>query len=420
MGKFLIEKSTFLKGKVEIEGAKNSALPILCSCLLASGEIILNRVPFLNDIYVMCELLEELGAKIEKDEKRRRLIINTENIKNKEVSYELVKKIRASFLLAGPLLSKFKKAYMQMPGGCAIGVRPIDLHLKGFKSLGANINQEHGIIEIDAKNGLNGSEIHLDFPSVGATENIIMAAIFSDGETIISNCATEPEIVDLSEFINKMGGKIEGAGTETIKIIGVKNLKGCEHTIIPDRIEAGTFLTLGAATKGEIEVLNVNPEHLRAVTSKLKEMNIEIEETENSIKVLGGSKFQDTDIKTMPYPGFPTDMQAQFMSLIVCLNGTGIINETVFENRFMHVSELVLMGADIKVEGSSAIVKETEKLTGTIVTATDLRAGAALIISGLCAEGKTEINDIFHIDRGYYKIEEKLQKIGAKIKRIND
>lgn len=420
MGKFLIEKSTFLKGKVKIEGAKNSALPILCSCLLASGEIILNRVPFLNDIYVMCELLEELGAKIEKDEKRRRLIINTENIKNKEVSYELVKKIRASFLLAGPLLSKFKKAYMQMPGGCAIGVRPIDLHLKGFKSLGANVNQEHGIIEIDAKNGLNGSEIHLDFPSVGATENIIMAAIFSDGETIISNCATEPEIVDLSEFINKMGAKIEGAGTETIKITGVKNLKGCEHTIIPDRIEAGTFLTLGAATKGEIEVLNVNPEHLRAVTSKLKEMNIEIEETENSIKVLGGSKFQDTDIKTMPYPGFPTDMQAQFMSLIVCLNGTGIINETVFENRFMHVSELVLMGADIKVEGSSAIVKETEKLTGTIVTATDLRAGAALIISGLCAEGKTEINDIFHIDRGYYKIEEKLQKIGAKIKRIND
>lgn len=420
MEKFLIEKSPFLKGKIEIEGSKNSTLPILCSCLLCSGEIILNRVPFLSDIYIMCELLEELGAKIKKEEQNKRLIINTENIKNREVSYELVKKIRASFLLAGPLLSRFKKAYMQMPGGCAIGVRPVDLHLKGFKALGTEINQEHGIIEIDGTNGLNGAEIHLDFPSVGATENIIMASVFAKGETIISNCATEPEIVDLVEFINKMGGNIEGAGTETIKITGVEKLEGGEHTIIPDRIEAGTFLALGAAVEGEIEVLNVNPEHLRAIISKLKEMNLEIEETENSVKVFGNNKLENTDIKTMPYPGFPTDMQAQFMSLMVCLNGTGVINETVFENRFMHVSELVLMGADIKVEGNSAIIKNTEKLTGTKVTATDLRAGAGLIIAGLCAEGQTEINNIYHIERGYYKIEEKLQKIGAKIKRINE
>lgn len=418
MEKFLIEKSPFLKGKIDIDGSKNSILPILCSCLLSSGTITLNRVPFLTDVIIMCDLLEQLGAKIQKFENEKKLIINVDNINNCTVSSELIKKIRASFLLAGPLLAKFNKTFLQMPGGCAIGVRPIDLHLKGFKSLGAEINQEYGIIEIVAKNGIIGTEIHLDFPSVGATENIIMACSLAKGETTIYNCATEPEIIDLAQFINKMGGKIEGAGTETIKIKGVNNLVGCEHTIIGDRIEAGTFLTLAASVKGEIEVLNINPEYLKSVTAKLKEMNITIEETENSIKVINNGKTGEIDIKTMPYPGFPTDMQAQFMATMVSLNGRGSINETIFENRFMHVSELLLMGADIKIEGNVAIVKETEKLMGSKVKATDLRAGAALIIAGLCAEGQTEISDIYHIDRGYYKIEEKLQKLGAKIKRI--
>lgn len=425
MEKILIEKSYNLKGSIEIDGAKNAALPILCSCLLCSGEIVLENVPFLSDIFVMCELLEELGVKITKDEQNKKLFINTQkvkNVENIEVSYELVKKIRASFLLAGPLLARFKKAYMQMPGGCAIGVRPIDLHLKGFKDLGVNIKQEHGLIEMEAKNGLKSAEIYLDFPSVGATENIIMASVFTEGETIISNCATEPEIVDLIEFINKMGGNIEGAGTETIKIKGVKKLCGCNYKIIPDRIEAGTFLVLAVATKSDLEIKNINSEHLKSVISKLKELGIEIEEKDNSIKVFGSKNvefLQNMDIKTMPYPGFPTDMQAQFMALMSLINGASIINETVFENRFLHVSELNLMGADIKVEGNSAIIKGVEKLTGTKVKATDLRAGAALIIAGLCAEGKTEIEEIQHIERGYYKIDEKLKKIGAKINRIN-
>lgn len=420
MEKFLVEKTDFLKGKIDIEGAKNAALPILASCILSTGEITIEKVPFLSDIYVMCELLEGLGLKIEKNPEKKSLKIVTDGGHNGEVAYELVKKIRASFLLAGPLLARFGKAYMQLPGGCPIGVRPVDLHLKGFKCLGAEINQEHGIIEIEAKNGLTGAEIYLDFPSVGATENIIMASIFAKGETVISNCATEPEIVDLVEFINKMGGKIEGAGTETIKITGVENLGGCHHSIISDRIEAGTFLVLGASIKGEIEVLNVNCEHLRAVTSKLRELNVKVEEFENSIKVFGGERLNNIDIKTMPYPGFPTDMQPQFMSLMATAEGTGIINETVFENRFINVGEITLMGADIKVEGSSAIIKGIDKMTGSKVKATDLRAGAGLIIAGLCADGESEISDIYHIDRGYFNIEKKLISIGAKIKRIKE
>ncbi len=418
MGKFLIEKSLNIKGDVYIEGAKNSCLPILAGAILTNGKTTINKVPFLSDINIMCSLLEEIGIKIDKDEKNKTLNIDTKNIFNKELSYSLVNKIRASFLLAGALLARFGKVSIQMPGGCSIGVRPIDLHLKGFKALGADIKKEHGIIEIEAKR-LVGTEIYLDFPSVGATENIILASVLAKGETIISNCATEPEIVDLIEFLNKIGAKIEGGGTETIKIKGVDTLNSCNHTIIPDRIEAGTFLTLGAATKGELNILNVNCEHLKAVISKLKEINVDIEEKDNSIKVFGKNIFKNIDIKTMPYPGFPTDMQPQFMSLMTLANGTSIINETIFENRFMHAAELGLMGADIKIEGSSAIINGVKKITGSKVKATDLRAGAALIIAGLCAEGQTEISDIYHIERGYYKIEEKLKNIGANIKRIN-
>ncbi len=418
MEKFIIEQSLNIKGDVYIEGAKNACLPILAAAILSNGETIIKKVPFLSDINVMCSLLEDIGIDIKKDINNKTINIDTKNIYNKEVCYDLVKKIRASFLLAGPLLARFGKVSIQMPGGCAIGVRPIDLHLKGFKALGAEIIQEHGIIEINAKNGLVGTEIYLDFPSVGATENIIMASVLAKGETIISNCATEPEIVDLIEFLNKLGAKIEGAGTETIKIIGVDSLYNCTHTIIPDRIEAGTFLVLSAATRGEINILDVNCEHLKAVTSKLREINIDIEEKDNIIKVFGKNIFKNVDIKTMPYPGFPTDMQPQFMTLMSMIQGTSIINETIFENRFMHVAELGLMGANIKVEGNSAIINGVEKITGSKVKATDLRAGAALIIAGLCAEGISEISDIYHIERGYYNIEEKLKNIGAKIKKI--
>ena len=418
MEKFIIEQSLNIKGDVYIEGAKNACLPILAAAILSNGETIIKKVPFLSDINVMCSLLEDIGIDIKKDINNKTINIDTKNIYNKEVCYDLVKKIRASFLLAGPLLARFGKVSIQMPGGCAIGVRPIDLHLKGFKALGAEIIQEHGIIEINAKNGLVGTEIYLDFPSVGATENIIMASVLAKGETIISNCATEPEIVDLIEFLNKLGAKIEGAGTETIKIIGVDSLYNCTHTIIPDRIEAGTFLVLSAATRGEINILDVNCEHLKAVTSKLREINIDIEEKDNIIKVFGKNIFKNVDIKTMPYPGFPTDMQPQFMTLMSMIQGTSIINETIFENRFMHVAELGLMGANIKVEGNSAIINGVEKITGSKVKATDLRAGAALIIAGLCAEGISEISDIYHIERGYYNIEEKLKNIGAKNKKI--
>ena len=420
MEKFLVEKSRKIKGTINVEGAKNACLPILAASILSNGKTIIKRVPFLSDVNIMCSLLQDIGIDINKNIKDKTIEIDTKNIFNKEVCYELVKKIRASFLLAGPLLARFGKVSIQMPGGCAIGVRPIDLHLKGFKALGANINQKHGIIEIDAKDGLVGTEIYLDFPSVGATENIIMASVLAKGETTISNCATEPEIVDLIDFLNSMGAKIEGGGTETIKIKGVTSLNNCQHTIIPDRIEAGTFLVLGAATKGEISVLNVNCEHLKAVTSKLKEMNVEIEEKDNIIRVFGKNIFKNVDIKTMPYPGFPTDMQPQFMSLMSTINGTSIINETIFDNRFMHVCELGLMGANIKVEGNSAIINGVDKITGSKVKATDLRAGAALIIAGLCAEGVSEIGDIYHIERGYYNIEEKLKQIGANIKRIDN
>ena len=306
-----------------------------------------------------------------------------------------------------------------MPGGCPIGVRPVDLHLKGFSLMGAKIKQEHGVIEISTK-GLKGADIYLDFPSVGATENIMMAAVMAKGVTNISNCAVEPEIVDLAQFLNQMGAKITGAGSDNIKIIGTDILNGCKHTIIPDRIEAGTYMIAAGITKGDIIMQNVIPEHLKPVTAKLKEMNVMTEETSDGIRVYCGGNLKNVDVKTMPFPGFPTDMQAQFMSLMTVSKGTGIVNETVFENRFMHVGELNRMGADIKLESNSAIVTGVKKTMGTKVKATDLRAGAALIISALAAEGETEISDIYHIERGYYKIEEKLSKIGANIKKIED
>lgn len=417
MDKFIVEKSPPLKGHVKIDGSKNAVLPIMAASLLTNKKCIIKNVPFLSDVIIMQELLTCLGAEFENNENENIIKINSENVENIELPYNLVKKIRASFLIAGPLLAKFGNVKIQMPGGCPIGVRPVDLHLKGFSLLGADISQEHGVIEINAKK-LKGSEIYLDFPSVGATENIMMAATMAEGETIISNCAVEPEIVDLAVFLNKIGCKIVGAGSDTIKITGVKNLDSCTHSIIPDRIEAGTFMVASAITNGDVIIDNIICEHLKAITAKLKEINAEVIENDTSIEVRLNEKLKNVDIKTMPYPGFPTDMQAQFMGLLSQSEGTGIINETVFENRFMHIGELNRMGADIKVESKSAIIKGVDRLTGTQVKATDLRAGAALILTALSAEGMTEIGEIHHIDRGYYKIEEKLKKLGAKIKRV--
>lgn len=417
MGKFIIEKSGPLKGEIVVDGAKNAILPILAATLLTGEKCTVENVPFLKDVEIMAKLLENIGAKILLEPEKKKCVVNCDKIENILLPYELVKKIRASFLIAGPMLSRFGKVKMQMPGGCPIGVRPIDLHLKGFSLLGAKIKQEHGSVEIFGDK-LKGANIYLDFPSVGATENIIMAAVLAEGETNISNCSAEPEIVDLAKFLNKMGARIFGAGTDNIKIIGVRELFGTKHSIIPDRIEAGTFMTLAAATKGDLTIKNVICEHLRPVTAKLKEMKVMVEEGNSKIRVYFDRPLENTDIKTLPFPGFPTDMQAQFMSLMVISSGTGIINETVFENRFMHVGELNRMGADIKVESKSAIVKGVSKITGTEVKATDLRAGAALIISALAAEGETEIGDIYHIERGYCKIEEKLRAVGAKIKKV--
>jgi len=418
MGKFIIEKSGPLKGEIVVDGAKNSALPVLAATILTEEECIVENIPPLKDVEIMLKLLDLLGAESEFLVHEKKIIINCRKVENISLPYELVKKIRASFLIAGPLLSRFGNVNIQMPGGCQIGVRPVDLHLKGFSLLGANIKQEHGNIEINS-NGLKGDNIYLDFPSVGATENIIMAAVLAKGETNISNCSVEPEIVDLVNFLNEMGAKIEGAGTDTIKVIGVSKLSGTRHKIISDRIEAGTYMVGAAVTKGDLLIKNVVCEHLRPVTAKLKDMNVNVEEKGSEIRVYSHGDLINTDIKTLPFPGFPTDMQAPFMSLMAITKGTAIINETIFENRFMHVGELNRMGADIKVESKSAIVKGVSKLTGTQVKATDLRAGAALIISALAAEGETEISDIYHIERGYCNIEEKLRKVGAKIKKID-
>lgn len=419
MGKFIIEKSRPLNGRVRVCGAKNSVLPVLAASLLTKEDCVVKDTPFLKDVVIMLEILCGLGAQSKCDYGQNSIFINCADIGNNELPYELVKKIRASFLIAGPLLARFGKVKIQTPGGCPIGVRPIDLHLKGFSLMGAEIKQEHGSIEITARK-LRGADVYLDFPSVGATENIIMAAVLAEGVTNISNCAVEPEIVDLADFLNSMGALVEGAGSDNIKITGVDKLHGCTHTLIPDRIEAGTYMVGAAITKGDVIIENVICEHLKPVSAKLREMNVEVEEGDGFIRVKGGGTYSNTDVKTMPFPGFPTDMQAQFMSLMAVTKGTGIVNETIFENRFMHVGELNRMGADIKVESKSAVVRGVDKITGTQVRATDLRAGAALILSALAAEGTTEIADIYHIERGYYKIEEKLRSLGADIKRIDE
>jgi UDP-N-acetylglucosamine 1-carboxyvinyltransferase len=413
MERILVKKSPALKGSIRVEGSKNSVLPILAATLLSEEECILHDVPALKDVEVMCQLLTELGAEIIQINDNT-LKIMSKNIKTCEAPYELISQMRASFLVMGPLLARCGNAKVYMPGGCAIGTRPIDLHLKGFKSLGAQIKSENGYVNSTADK-LIGREIYLDFPSVGATENIIMAATLAEGETIIENSAEEPEIVDLANFINSMGGKIVGAGTKSIRIRGVSKLHKTEHTVIPDRIEAGTYMVAAAITGGDLLIENVVPSHLQPIIAKLREAGVHIDELSDKIRVVGEGKIKPLDIKTLPYPGFPTDMQAQFMAMLSIADGTSIIHETIFENRFMHANELARMGVDVKIESNGAVMLGNSVLTGAKVKATDLRAGAALILAGLVAEGETEITDIYHIKRGYSNIIEKLQNTGANI-----
>ncbi|NLK21814.1 MAG: UDP-N-acetylglucosamine 1-carboxyvinyltransferase [Epulopiscium sp.] len=404
LAKFIIQKSPSLRGNVKISGSKNSVLPILAASLLAEGKSKVGDVPFLKDVVIMQQLLQYLGANIKWSKTKSEIEINSDNIIEHEAPYDLVSQMRASFLVMGPLLARVGKAKIPLPGGCAIGSRPVDLHLKGFAALGAEISQQNGYVEAYAKK-LTGAKIYLDFPSVGATENIMMSAVFAEGTTIIENAAVEPEIVDLANYLNAMGADIRGAGTDSIKINGVNKLTGTNHCVIPDRIEAGTFMIAAAITRGNIFIENIVSDHLKPIIAKLKECNIDIYETDKGIRVCGEKDIRAADVKTLPYPGFPTDMQAPFMSLLSVAEGTSMVIETVFENRFMHVGELKRMGAQIKIESRSAIIDGVNKLTGTQVKATDLRAGASLILCALAADETTEISDIYHVERGYSEME---------------
>ena len=411
---FIAKKTSFLEGNVSVDGAKNAALPILAAAMLCDGECMLHGIPKLSDVAKMNELLRYVGCDVR--HKVKTVSVNASSKLNADAPYELVSTFRASFLVAAPLLARQGYAKICLPGGCAIGSRPIDLHLKGFAALGAKILSRSGFIELSAEK-LTGAKIYLDFPSVGATENLMMAASLAVGKSIIENAATEPEITDLANFINAMGGDVRGAGTDTITVCGVKKLHGAEYTIIPDRIEAGTFMTAVAMTGGKVTVKNIIPIHIKPVTAKLREAGAEIKEYGDSVQIIVEKPLKSMDVKTLPFPGFPTDMQAQFMALASKTPGTSLIIETIFENRFMHAGELGRMGANIKINGRTAVVEGVNRLSSAKVRATDLRAGAALIIAGLTADGETIIEDDGHIDRGYDNIEKKLKKLGANIER---
>ena len=415
MEKLFIQGGRRLSGTVKVSGAKNAVLPVIAASLLASTPSVIEEIPDLDDVKTITEVLQYLGLNTRREPGR--LFIDSTGIKSCEASYELVRKMRASFLVMGPLLSRFQEARISQPGGCAIGTRPIDLHLKGFEALGAEIIQGHGFIEARAPKGLQGAKVYLDFPSVGATENIMMAASLANGRTIIENAAQEPEIVDLANYLNAMGANVRGAGTNAIRIEGVKNLTGTTYAVIPDRIEAGTYMVAAAITGGDVLLKNVLYEHLKPLVAKLKEAGVAIEQDVDQMRVTASGGLRAVDIKTLPYPGFPTDMQAQFMALMSVADGSSVVSETVFENRFMHVDELKRMGANIRVDGRIAMLDGVKKLTGCPVTATDLRAGAALVLAGLAAEGQTEIGSVYHIDRGYDRIVDKLQGLGADISR---
>lgn len=419
MEKLIVKGGNRLVGAVKTSGAKNAVLPIIAASILGTTTSHLDEVPMLEDVHTISEVLKCLGLSVECSPEKNVLDIDSTEITSYEAPYELVRTMRASFLVMGPLLARIGKARISMPGGCAIGARPIDIHLKGFEALGVKIEQGHGYIEASAPEGLKGTSIYFDFPSVGATENIMMAASLAEGTTILENAAEEPEIVDLANYLNKMGAKIRGAGTDTIRIEGVEKLHGADYTIIPDRIEAGTYMIAAAMTGGDVVVENVLPEHQKPLIAKLREAGAVVEEDIDKVRVIGKNPLKAVSIKTLPYPGFPTDMQAQMMAMMVIAEGRSKVTETVFENRFMHVVELNRMGAQISTEGRSAVIDGPCKLTGCDVRATDLRAGAAMILAGLVAEGTTRIGDLHHIDRGYENIVAKLKNLGADIERVD-
>lgn len=406
-----------LSGTVKVEGAKNAVLPVIAASILAhKGTSTIYNVPALADVYTIKEVLKHLNADVSYE--NNTITVNAQGDLLTEAPFEYVRKMRASSLVMGPLLARVGHARIAMPGGCAIGSRPIDQHIKGFEAMGAKVNFGNGFIEASVNGRLKGANIYLDFPSVGATENLMMAAVLAEGETVLENCAREPEIEDLANYLNAMGAKVTGAGDSTIRITGVKALKGVEHSIIPDRIEAGTFMIAAAITGGNVLVEGARAADLRPLIAKLEEMGVIINEELNGIRVNGPDILKPADIKTMPHPGFPTDLQSQMMALLLKAKGSSVITETVFENRFMHVEEFRRMNADIKIEGRSAIINGPCQLQGAEVSATDLRAGAALVIAGLIADGVTRVNELKHIDRGYVDFAGKLQRLGADIKRI--
>ncbi|MGX7098605.1 UDP-N-acetylglucosamine 1-carboxyvinyltransferase [Globicatella sanguinis] len=419
MEEILVQGGNRLEGSVKVEGAKNAVLPILAaSILVEEGKTYLSNVPVLSDVYTINELLNNINVKNKFDTENNTMVLDATGDILTTADYDFVSKMRASIVVMGPLLARFGHARVAMPGGCAIGSRPIDLHLKGFEALGAKITRAAGYVEATADK-LVGARIYLDFPSVGATENIMMAAVYAEGTTIIENVAREPEIVDLANFLNKMGAHVVGAGTETIRIEGVQTLHGTEHSVVPDRIEAGTFMVAAAVTKGDVYIEGAIAEHNRPLISKLREMGVVIEDYQDGIRVKGPEKLKPVDVKTLPHPGFPTDMQAQMTIAQLLAEGSSVLTETVFENRFMHFEELRRMGAEFKVDRQTVAMYGPSELTGASVKATDLRAAAALIIAGLTAKGLTRVSELQYLDRGYYKFHEKLIALGANIERVD-
>jgi UDP-N-acetylglucosamine 1-carboxyvinyltransferase len=417
--KIIVRGGRRLQGEVAVSGSKNAALPILISSLLTSETCVYQGIPHLVDINTTLKLLSGLGVEVDKDSWAKDsgdLTMRADQVKNVEASYELVKTMRASFLVTGPLLARFGRAHVSTPGGCAIGTRPVNLHLKGLAAMGASIDQAHGYVEVRATK-LRGAKIYLDLPSVGATENLMMAASLAEGTTVIENAAKEPEIEDLAAVLNKMGAKVQGAGSDIIRIEGVTSLRGVKHRVIPDRIEAASFVIAGVLTGGNVLVTGARPAHLDAFSIKLKEAGVDLVVGENGFGIKGNGKIKSVDVTTLPYPGFPTDLQAQMMVLMSVADGVSVITETIFENRFMHALELDRMGADIRLEGNRAVVRGVKELSGAPVMATDLRASVSLILAGLVANGTTEVSRVYHLDRGYERIEQKLSKLGAAIER---
>jgi UDP-N-acetylglucosamine 1-carboxyvinyltransferase len=421
MDKFVIRGGNPLLGTIRVSGAKNAALPAMAAALLTDEPVVLENIPQVRDIETTRKLLAAIGAEVELGYGRaqHRTTICARNLTSPEASYELVKQMRASSLVLGPLVARCGRARVSLPGGCAIGARPIDLHIKGLEQLGAKITQDHGYVEATADR-LKGAEIVFEKITVTGTEDLLMAATLADGETILQNCAREPEVADLADLLNKMGAQVEGAGTSTIRVQGVSKLHGAKHRIIPDRIEAGTFIIAGALTGGDVNITGCDPSHLDALLAKLHEVGIKTAQSADSVRVMGDGPFKAADIITEEYPGFPTDMQAQYMALATQAEGTSIITENIFENRFMHVLELVRMGANIKIEGRRAVVRGKAPLSAAAVQASDLRASASLVLAALVAEGESIIDRVYHIDRGYENIEEKLKGVGAQIRRIGE